>query len=476
MKKILFILIIIALAVTAFACAGKDGDSVSNINYEMTLCLENDILTGQQTVNIENIFAEGLDCIVFNLYANAYSENTTDKAYTGKLEKYGGISLQKVYVDGQQISDYSISENGQILKVPVEAMKLKDKVNVGIDYTVNIPHSNLRLGCINDSYNLANFYPQLAVFAEGKFREDKYTTIGDPMFSEVANYQVTFTAGKDLVVASSAKAITESSKQNLKTSMFKGDNIRDFAMVASKNFKTVSASYEDVAVTYYYIKDENSAATLEYGIAALKTFSENFGKYDYPTFAMVQTPFFCDGMEFTSLIFISDTATDLQNTIIHETAHQWWYGMVGSDSINESYLDEGLTSFVTAYYYLLNDDVDSYNSQMKETVDSYMLYEKLQKMRKNNNILVMNKSIYDYTSYQYGMLAYNKGSMMFMSLFEVMGKDKFNKALKLYFENNKYGISDVNKLCAAFSKVGKTEYAGFINGWIGDNVIATFAK
>ncbi len=475
MKKVLFILIIIALALTVFACTNKEGENICNADYDITLSLDNDVIKGQQTVNISNVYADGLDGVVFNLYANAYSENTTDKAYSGKLEKYGGITLSKVTVDNQQITNYSISQNGQLLKVPVAAMKLKDKVSIGMEYTVNIPHSNLRLGVVNDSYNLANFYPQLAVFNDGAFREDRFTTIGDPMLSEVANYQVTLTVNKDLVVASSAKAVTESTKNELKTYMFKGEKIRDFAMAANKNFKTVKANYDDIAVTYYYTSDKNSAATLECAVSAVKTFSEAFGKYEYPVFSIVQTPFFCDGMEFSSLIYISDTSKDVLNTVIHETAHQWWYGMVGSDSINESYLDEGLTSFVSAYYYLLNDDIDSYNSMMKETVDSYMLYEKLQKMRKNNNVLVMNKSIYDYTSYQYDMLAYNKGSMMFMSLYEVMGKDKFNKSLKTYFENNKYGIADVKNLCEAFSKVGKTEYAGFINGWIGDNVIATFA-
>lgn len=476
MKKILFVAILIVLVVVTVACTGKDGENIlNNQKYTMKLVLDGNTIKGQQTVNIKNTYIEGLDKVVFNLYANAYSEKTVDKAYTSKLSKYGGIAVNAITVNGIACKDFTISENGQILSVPVGVLKLKDSAEIGMDYVVTIPESNLRLGMKGNSYNLANFYPQLAVFKEGKFREDKFTTIGDPLFSEVANYEVSVTLKKDIVLASSAKSVTESVNGNLKTIFYKGENIRDFAMAANADFKTVKANFNDTMVTYYYTKDENSAATLDFALSALKTFSDNFGSYSYPTFAIVQTPFYSGGMEFSSLIYIADDIKDVQSTIVHETAHQWWYGMVGNDSFNESYLDEGLTTFVTAYYYMLNDNIDKYNAEIKTAVDAYMLYEKLQKMRNTKNVLVMTKSLYDYTAYQYNMLAYNKGCMMFMSLYETMGKDKFNKALSVYLTNNKYKIANTEGLCSAFSIAGKVEYAGFINGWLGNNVLATFA-
>lgn len=475
MKKIIFVICIITLIVLCVSCVGKENENINNISYTMNLVLEDNTIEGQQIVSIHNTYIEGLDKVVFNLYANAYSEKTVDKAYTGKLTKYGGIEINAAKVDGIACKNYTLSENGQILTVPIPALALEKSVEIMLEYTVTIPESNLRLGIKNNSYNLANFYPQVAVFEGGKFRQDRFTTIGDPMFSEVANYEVTLTANKEMIFATSAKLISENVSGKLKTVLYKGTDIRDFAMAANKDFKTVQGKYNDTVVTYYYTVDNNSAATLDYALSALKTFSESFGAYPYPTFSIVQTPFYSGGMEFSSLIFIADDIKDVQTTVIHETAHQWWYGMVGSDSINESYLDEGLTTFVTAYFFMLNDDAERYSAEIATSVDAYMLYEKLQKMRKTNNTLVMNKSLYDYTAYQYNMLAYNKGCMMFMSLYDTMGKDKFNKALSLYLYNNKYKIANTESLCRAFSAAGKSEYAGFINGWLGDNVLATFA-
>lgn len=465
------------MIVVAVACTGKDGENIlNNQKYTMKLVLDGDTIRGQQTVNIKNNYIEGLDKVVFNLYANAYSEKTVDKAYTTKLSKYGGIQVNSVMVNNVACKDFAISDNGQILTVPIAALKLKESAEIGMEYAITIPECNLRFGMSGNSYNLANFYPQLAVFREGSFRQDRFTTIGDPLFSEVADYEVTVTLKKEIVLASSAKSVTENVNGNLKTIFYKGENIRDFALAANMDFKTVKAMFNDTAVTYYYTKDTNSAAALDYAMSALKTFSETFGNYAYPTFSIVQAPFYCGGMEFSSLIYIADDVKDVQSTIVHETAHQWWYGMVGSDSFNESYLDEGLTTFATAYYYLLNNDMEKYDAEIKANVDAYMLYEKLQKMRKTDNVLVMTKSLYDYTAYQYNMLAYNKGCMMFMSLFETMGKDKFNKALSTYLTNNKYKIADTQGLCSAFSMAGKVEYAGFINGWLGNNVLATFAS
>jgi aminopeptidase N len=37
--------------------------------------------------------------------------------------------------------------------------------------------------------------------------------------------------------------------------------------------------------------------------------------------------------------------------IVHETAHQWWYSMVGNDQILEPWLDESLADYSEVVYY-----------------------------------------------------------------------------------------------------------------------------
>jgi aminopeptidase N len=41
----------------------------------------------------------------------------------------------------------------------------------------------------------------------------------------------------------------------------------------------------------------------------------------------------------------------LEWLVAHEVAHQWWFGVVGGDQIDEPWLDEALTQYSTMLYY-----------------------------------------------------------------------------------------------------------------------------
>ena len=40
----------------------------------------------------------------------------------------------------------------------------------------------------------------------------------------------------------------------------------------------------------------------------------------------------------------------MEKVIVHETAHQWWYGLVGNDQIDEAWLDESLATYSEVIY------------------------------------------------------------------------------------------------------------------------------
>jgi aminopeptidase N len=68
-------------------------------------------------------------------------------------------------------------------------------------------------------------------------------------------------------------------------------------------------------------------------------------------------------MEYDGLFFLSrdfytgENGTVLNNLIdigVHETAHQWWFGLVGNDQAMEPWLDEALATYSERLFYEQN--------------------------------------------------------------------------------------------------------------------------
>jgi hypothetical protein len=91
--------------------------------------------------------------------------------------------------------------------------------------------------------------------------------------------------------------------------------------------------------------------------ASLACYGMWFGRYPYPTLTIVDPPAggaAAGGMEYPTLITIfsdrgaPEYATGLESVTIHEFGHQFFYGLLGSNEFEESWLDEGFTSYTDA--------------------------------------------------------------------------------------------------------------------------------
>lgn len=88
---------------------------------------------------------------------------------------------------------------------------------------------------------------------------------------------------------------------------------------------------------------------------SLAYYGNQFGRYPYQEYDVVKTGGFFGGMEYPSIVFIQDeyfSRTDqvADAIVAHETAHQWFYGLVGNDEVREAWVDESLTDYATMAY------------------------------------------------------------------------------------------------------------------------------
>lgn len=475
MKKPLLLMIIIILFAVALSGCGEKTAPRDKVVYDISASLSDGVLTCSQKTTIKNVYKEGLDSVTFALFPNAYSEGALSPAYTALLAKFGGLDIKKITVAGSEIRPV-YNEDKTYLTINIPACAMKEKVEVDMDYTVTLPECDLRLGIKDGYFNISNFYPQLPVYDNDAFRTDAFSTVGDPVFSPLADFHVSLDMPADMEIAAPGTVAVVDNAGRRQTDITLND-ARDLAFVLKAGYKYLQKEVDGVAVRYYYVDEADPQSALDVAAQAIEVFSSSFGAYPYETFVVASTPFKDEGMEYSGLVFVDVDSEDKAGTVIHETAHQWFYNLVGSDNINSAYLDEGLTTYCAEYFYLLTGDENGYNEDMHNIEEAYTRYERIQRARGNKANLCVTEPIYKYTSYQYTMLAYYKPAVLFKKLYDMGGKEKFNASIKNYVESNRFGIADKDDLIAAFSSGMKTDVSGVINGFLSEGaVVATFAR
>ena len=187
----------------------------------------------------------------------------------------------------------------------------------------------------------------------------------------------------------------------------------------------------------------------------LTYYSDTFGAYPYPTYSAVQTGFAVGGMEYPALVMLGDhiTGTDYDYTLVHETAHQWWYAAVGNNQLENAWQDEGLAEFSAALFFEDHAEYGLKYASLKDSAErAYRALYTVQSQIFGEADTAMNKKLGEYLSeYQYVVLSYDKGFLLFDTLRESMGEKKFMGCLRRYFRENSGKLARTDDLIGSFA-------------------------
>ncbi len=490
-KNFIVVVLCVFLCMPIFYGCGKQNNKVEAKQNEHIYNLDVKLNDSEKCLNVvenltfNNFSNKDLTEIKLNVYPNAYRkgakfkvvpEYQTDAYPNG--ESYGGIEILSV---GEQIDEanYEIcGDDSNILKIKlVEPLKSKNKILITITYNVTLANIRHRLGYADDVFTLANFYLSPCFLnADGTFYENHYYDYGDPFVENLAEFNVNFTCPRGFNVFSSGKetSVTENI-DNTKTINLYSDFTRSFALVASKNLKSVSGSAENTNLTYAYLKDSEPRTSLGVFSNAYKQFSSTFGNLENSQMVVVEAPYSFGGMEFSNLVLVTSTALkdreEFNSIIVHELAHQWWYNAVGNNQVETPVLDEGLTEFSTMYYSFKTQGLTALRELATKNLSSHLLFLEVEKNMydKVDETILRNLDGFK-TGGEYSQIVYTRGSLMFYNLFELLGEKKFDKALKTYFKNNRYKTATMQNLIDAFNSVSKINLTAFFNNWLNGNV------
>lgn len=338
---------------STFPSTGTSQQSASRTQYQLHAVLdyENHHLKVEQNI----------------LYTNRSQDTLEDLLLVVEPSRYpDAFHLQSItWPDGQPV-EYE-RDIGQVRVTLSQPLAPENPVQINLSYELALPSPDsdyygrpVPFGYSPRQTNLVDWYPFLPPYVDGQgWLVHQAGFFGEHLVYPAADFHVSIelsSPNPDLVIAASAPA-----EQDGNTYGYHHLKARNFAWSVSHVYQVTEEQVGDVRVLSYAFPNHNEAgeAALETTSQALALYTQLFGPYPHKTLSVVEADFL-DGMEYDGLYYLSHAFYNLYGgtqgeylvaIAAHETAHQWFFGLVGSDQALEPWLDEALCTYSERLYY-----------------------------------------------------------------------------------------------------------------------------
>lgn len=412
---------------------------------------------GNLTLSYTNRDSVALDRLYFHLFPNLQ-------------DLAGKLTITAVTI-GEQTRPVVYEQARQLLRISLaQPLARGATAEIQLSFTTIVP-SNVgasKYGAFNIQnkvMSLASCYPIVARVRDGKWDIGALDTRGDLVNSETALYDLTLTAPADWTLVSTGTTIARRLNQGQQTVKIVSGPQRDMLIVAHQ-LKTLSADVDGIRVTSAYRAGEEQAGkfALDVAVQALGLYNKRFGDYPLTEFDMlpIDASYFL-GVEYPGMTLIAHElykpgSRELEITIAHEVAHQWWYSIIGNDVQREAWLDEALASYSQVLYAESYLGADAAEEELNLFRGSY---RKLREAGRDVPIAQANTKIRNYFT-----IVYAKGALFFHALRGKIGDPAFSRFLQGYYATHRYDIVTGTDLLAAAEAGCGCQLDDFYRDWI----------
>lgn len=414
----------------------RPGGRLSTLTqYSLTVTLDADLkwVSGHQIVRYTNTEQEPLDEVWFHLFPNLWD---------------GHMSVSAATVDGRAV-EAALEAGDDLLRVPLgRRLEPGQWTEIAFDFRVPVP-ADTEVGnygefaYVDGILAMAHFYPTVVVYDEQGWHTETPALQGDVIFHDASLYDVSLTAPAGLVVAATGATLgRQENGDGTITWRLGGGPMRDFNIVAAARYRTATRQVGDIAVNSYFLPEDAAGGqkALNWAALALETYQQQFGAYPYRELDVVATMTTAGGIEYPGLIVVArrlyyDPNNELffESVTIHETAHQWWYNVVGNDQINHPWLDEALTQYSTYYYY------EQFYGQ--EAVSNLLDSFRARWSRADYAEKPIGLPVSAYPDKEYSAIVYGRGPLFLIALRDRIGADKMAALLRRYYAEYAWKIA-----------------------------------
>jgi hypothetical protein len=475
--------------------------------YQIQLKLDFDALSyaGSERVRWFNQGDHAISVLYFHLYSNLRPDQAPAPAGSGSQAEAGEPRLEITEVrsasDGAPLI-YSLDEQGSTLRVNLrEQVAIGQAAEVIVGFKGYVPEidpeetgltthvvkqisaalrgeremrrpRDINFRC-RGVMLLGTSYPVLAVHDGDEWVRKLEPSVGDMIFNEVADYEVSIEAAPGVVLFTSAGE--DSNKSNSpKATVFSAPALRDFAIIAGRNLRSEQKEIGNTTLRSIFTSEHERIGKRVLAMTedSLRVFSSKFGPLPLKSINVAEAPLVAGlgSAEFAGLQVIASAfyidfdspavrnlpeiireqrpsvEESLEWSVAHLTAHQWWGGAVGNDPAREPVLDEAMASWSALLYFK-----EIYGEQKSAAVledqlqGVYRLYRTF-----GGEDMDANRPSRDYrNTFQYAAVVTTKGALLFVQLQRLLGDEKLLAAFRSYYQANLLEIAELDDLRGA---------------------------
>ncbi len=492
--------ILLTLALTFIVLLGYSQDYFQQeVNYKIEVSLNDTLheLFANESIEYINNSPDTLYYLWFHIWPNAYSNNKTafwnqilldegQAKYFDYKKNPGYIDSLDFSVNGKEIKWQYHPEHVDICKLNLNKPLLPGKkIIITTPFHVKIPYGKYsRMGHEKQAYQITQWFPKPAVYDKYGWHEMPYLNRGE-FYSEYGSFDVSITLPANYVVGATGNLQTYSeiqwlnkkaaetrdlehfnytdiaSSKKLKTIRYTEYNIHDFAWFADKNYyvlkSEVNLPNSGRNVTTWAMFTAKAAEQWKkapyYINDALYYYSLWNGKYPYNNCTAVEGVLSAGaGMEYPEITIIGSAIGDrnLEEVIMHEVGHNWFYGLFGFNERRYPFLDEGINTFNqlryinTKYNYPMFYEQYGIPKEIAEVLHadslSYTNFNELLwlfTVREGLNQPISTSSE-DFILSNYGLIAYFKAAQAWNYLRHYLGDEEFDRINHLFYDKWKF--------------------------------------
>ena len=515
LSRVFIALVVVAL--TQPQSARAIDQPVIHYDIKVTLDVPAKTLTGRETIR----YTSGADTALSELYLHAYPNALSGRGSTlaremesiyhdysldhARADELSSLDINSLAVDGAA-GRYEIDDTS-VRVILARPLAPHDSLLLAIEFVTKVPELPGRFRTQNSDFSIAQWYPKMAVYDRKGWHHDTYHLTGE-FYGDFATYDVSITlptsyfigatgeyvsgdgGDNNMPALSAGKLEAEAHKREImaqvedhrlpatKTLRFHAEHVHDFAWVTSPNYVIDETDWNGVkvkAVVFAHEAETKWSNLLSYEIAALEFFVARVGEFPYPTLTVAEAYNFpTGGMEYPALVMMDPGANvpfthALEYVTVHEVGHNWFYGALANNELDDPWLDEGFAEYFTLCYadQAHKDgnifDLPPWASGSLDLPYRWTHEIEYQLLSPSSRSLPIAQSAYLYADeLEYRAIAYSKGALFLQRLNVLVGDSVFNQTMRTYYSEYKFKhvtISDFSHVATRVSGQALREFS-----------------